>query len=187
MKKRILPKNQKSEPVRREKDKTVWRYCFLMLLFGGILVVGFFFAARQHFSAISLGMKNSELRKQRDELQTEERRLKVSREMAFSHTELEKAARNIGLEKKSEPDFEITSNEPNVEPKIESKPKVEKPRSTFVNSSKEKHEIVDKPEPKKTEKTLSDVVKSAEQKVVKEKLGEKPAEKTDTKLNKKGA
>jgi hypothetical protein len=79
MKKRNLPQNEKNERVLRERDPIPWRYCFLTLLCGGILVVGFFFAARQHFSAISLGMKNSELRKQRDSLQTEQRSLNFSR------------------------------------------------------------------------------------------------------------
>jgi hypothetical protein len=183
MKKRNLPKNEKSEPVRREKDRIVWRYCFLTLLCGVILVVGFFFAARQHFSAISLGMKNSELRKQRDELQTEERRLKVSREVAFSPVELEKAARSIGLEKISNAVYEIAG----IEKKQEDKPK-----STFVKPLK-----ADKPEksvnPDKTEKlakndkSLSEVLKNDGTKDVKEKSGKADTKKQDIKLDKKGA
>jgi hypothetical protein len=141
MKKRNLPQNEKNERVLRERDPIPWRYCFLTLLCGGILVVGFFFAARQHFSAISLGMKNSELRKQRDSLQTEQRSLKVSREVAFSPSELEKAARSIGLEKISNVAYEIAG----VEKKTDDKPK-----SAFVKSAKntksDKSGVNDKPD-----------------------------------------
>jgi hypothetical protein len=189
MKKRILPKNQSSEPIRREKDRTVWRYCFLMLLFGGILVVGFFFAARQHFSAISLGMKNAELRKQRDELQTEERRLKVSREMAFSPVELEKAAKNIGLEKRSNDAFEVASVD--TKPHVDSKPHIDaKPSASVKSVENTKHAFakITKEKPIDTEKidknkTLSNAIKTEETKVAKEKL----TDKQDSKLNKKGA
>ncbi len=189
MKKRNLPQNEKNERVRRERDPIPWRYCFLTLLCGGILVVGFFFAARQHFSAISLGMKNSELRKQRDELQTEERRLKVSREVAFSPSELEKAAKNIGLEKISNAAYEIVG----IEKKSDDKPK-----STFVKPSKaDKSSKADKPAKAvnadktekiaKNEKSSSEVIKNDDVKDTKEKSNKTDTNKQDTKLNKKGA
>jgi hypothetical protein len=177
MKKRNLPQNEKNERVRRERDPIPWRYCFLTLLCGGILVVGFFFAARQHFSAISLGMKNSELRKQRDELQTEERRLKVSREVAFSPSELEKVAKSIGLEKISNAAYEIVG----VETKREDKPK-----SAFVKTAKadksEKAVNPDKTEKvAKNEKSLSEVIKAGNTK-----KDEKPSKSQDAKPDKKG-
>jgi hypothetical protein len=186
MKKRNLPQNEKSERVRRERDPIPWRYCFLTLLCGGILVVGFFFAARQHFSAISLGMKNSELRKQRDDLQTEQRRLKVSREVAFSPSELEKVARNIGLEKISNAAYEIAS--------VEKKPE-EKPKAAFVKTSKdkktEKPVTEDKPEKaeklEKQDKSLSEVIKADDSKNAKEKPSKTDSNKQDAKLDKKGA
>lgn len=181
MKKRNLPQNEKNERVRRERDPIPWRYCFLTLLCGGILVVGFFFAARQHFSAISLGMKNSELRKQRDDLQTEQRSLKVLREIAFSPAELEKAARSIGLEKISNAayDFAGVGNKT-----------AEKPKSSFARSSKpDKTDKfsgggkLEKIESKPDEAIKNDHPKTA-------KKDEKPAksesEKKDVKLDKKG-
>ncbi len=181
MKKRNLPQNERSERVLRERDPIPWRHCFLTLLCGGILVVGFFFAARQHFSAISLGMKNSELRKQRDELQTEERRLKVSREVAFSPSELEKAAKNIGLEKISNAAYEIVG----IEKKSDDKPK-----SVFVKPAKAdkpaKSVNQDKTEKiAKNEKSLSEVIKNDDVKDTKEKPSK--TDKQDPKLNKKGA
>ncbi len=57
-----------------------------------VLACGFFFAARQHFSSIDFGMKNSRLRKQIDDLESEKRRLLLAREVSLSPTELKKAA-----------------------------------------------------------------------------------------------
>jgi hypothetical protein len=57
-----------------------------------ILACGFFFAARQHFSSMDFGMKNSHLRKQIDDLESEKRRLMLAREVSLSPAELKKAA-----------------------------------------------------------------------------------------------
>src|SRR3954467_2290988 len=65
--------------------------CILMLL------SGFFFAARQHFSSMDFGMKNSRLRKQVDDLEAEKRRLLLAREISLSPAEIKKAAKRTGL------------------------------------------------------------------------------------------
>src|SRR3954447_14445874 len=57
-----------------------------------VLACGFFFAARQHFSTMDFGMKNSRLRKQIDDLESEKRRLMLAREVSLSPAELKKAA-----------------------------------------------------------------------------------------------
>ena len=57
-----------------------------------VLACGFFFAARQHFSSIDFGMKNSRLRKQIDDLESQKRRLMLAREVSLSPAELKKAA-----------------------------------------------------------------------------------------------
>jgi hypothetical protein len=57
-----------------------------------VLACGFFFAARQHFSSMDFGMKNSRLRKQIDDLESEKRRLMLAREVSLSPAELKKAA-----------------------------------------------------------------------------------------------
>jgi hypothetical protein len=57
-----------------------------------VLACGFFFAARQHFSSMDFGMKNSRLRKQVDDLESEKRRLMLAREVSLSPAELKKAA-----------------------------------------------------------------------------------------------
>lgn len=69
----------------------------VMLVCGLLLVSGFFFAARQHFSSMDYGMKNSHLRKQIDELQAEKRRLLFAREVSLSPAEIKKAAKKTGM------------------------------------------------------------------------------------------
>lgn len=71
-------------------------YAF-MFIFILMLVSGFFFAARQHFSSMDFGMKNSRLRKQVDELEAEKRRLLLAREISLSPAEIKKAAKKTGL------------------------------------------------------------------------------------------
>jgi hypothetical protein len=62
----------------------------------GVLACGFFFAARQHFSSMDFGMKNSRLRKQIDDLESEKRRLLLAREISLSPNEIKKAAAKVG-------------------------------------------------------------------------------------------
>jgi len=62
-----------------------------------MLVSGFFFAARQHFSSMDFGMKNSQLRRQVDELEAEKRRLLLAREISLSPAEIKKAAKKSGI------------------------------------------------------------------------------------------
>jgi hypothetical protein len=74
-----------------------WQYYAVATLSCVVLVAGFFFAARQHFSSMEYGLQNSKLRRQLDELQSEKRRLLLNREIAISPIELRKAVRRIGF------------------------------------------------------------------------------------------
>jgi len=60
-----------------------------------VLVAGFFLAARQHFTSMDFAHKNSRLRRQLDELQSEKRRLMLSKETASSPAEVRRAAMRI--------------------------------------------------------------------------------------------
>lgn len=73
------------------------KYSLLGVLCASILIVGFFFAARQHFASIDYGIKNSRLRKQLDELQAEKRRLLLAKEVSLSPAQIQKAAQRLGL------------------------------------------------------------------------------------------
>ena len=74
-----------------------WRYCLLTLVCGAVLVSGFFLAARQHFSAIDFGIKNSKLRQQIENLESEKRRFLLAKEIAMSPLEIKKAAQKLGF------------------------------------------------------------------------------------------
>ena len=97
MRKRNLPINKTPQKIKRERAPLPWRYFMMTILCVLFLVVGFFFAARQHFSAIDYGIKNSRLRKQIDELETEKRQLMLAKEIALSPAEIKKAAKKMGL------------------------------------------------------------------------------------------
>ena len=72
-----------------------WSYLLVVLFCGAVLATGFFFAARQHFTSMDLGMKNSKLRKQVDDLEAEKRRLLLAKEVALSPFEIGKASRSV--------------------------------------------------------------------------------------------
>lgn len=78
-----------------------WQYMIVMLVCGGILAAGFFFAARQHFMSMDYGFKNSKLKKQLEDLEAEKRRLMLAREVSLSPTELRKAAIRAAARKQS--------------------------------------------------------------------------------------
>lgn len=74
-----------------------WSYFVVIAICGCVIAAGFLLAARQHFMSMDLGMKNSKLRKQLDDLESENRRLTLAREIALSPMEITKTARNIGF------------------------------------------------------------------------------------------
>jgi hypothetical protein len=93
MRKRIHPR----QPSAAERNPTPWLYIFLTIICAAFLATGFFFAARQHFTAMNLGMKNSTLRKQLEDMEGEQRRLMLSREMVRSPAEIKRIARGHGF------------------------------------------------------------------------------------------
>ena len=103
----------------------------LMLACGLLLVTGFFFAGRQHFSTMDYGMKNARLRKQVDELENEKRRLLLAREVSLSPAEIKKAVRKAGMAGRPERLSEMaqvasTTRDKAAPPAVNSKPLVVK-------------------------------------------------------------
>lgn len=96
MKKKILT-NRTRPQIKRERDPLPWRYCVLTVICGVILVAGFFFAARSHFSSIDYGMRNSTLRRQISDLEAEKRRLIWARETAISPAEIRRSMKRLGI------------------------------------------------------------------------------------------
>jgi hypothetical protein len=135
MKKRSLPAKSKKEQVKRQRDPLPWRYCLLTLVCGLILVGGFFYAARQHFSAMDLGMKNAKLRQQKDEFHSEQRRLNLAREISLSPAEIKKAAKKIGFQEFAPTAIEVVSRKiESVNPLAEKKSD-DKPKQAFVQNA----------------------------------------------------
>ncbi len=97
MKKRDQTRPKRSKPRQPQNGSKRWRTYSLMFVCGLTLVSGFFFAARQHFSSMDIGMKNARLRRQVDELEAEKRRLLLAREISLSPAEIKKAAKKAGL------------------------------------------------------------------------------------------
>lgn len=87
---RIKVRNADEEPKR-------WRTFLLMGVCLTLLVSGFFFAGRQHFSSMDYGMKNSKLRNEIIKLEAEKLRLVHTREVALSPGEIRKAAKKAGI------------------------------------------------------------------------------------------
>ena len=121
MRKRNSLQTKSNQNIKREHDSIPWRYCLMTVLCGSFLIVGFFFAARQHFSSIDYGIKNSKLRKQIDELEAEKRRLILQKEIALSPAEIKKAAKKIGLTAMTASNIEVFrgAQDASIKPKIE--------------------------------------------------------------------
>ena len=163
MPRKKLPNKNKAQ--RAEGNSIPWRYCFLTLACGLILVIGFFSAARQHFSSIDFGIKNSRLRKQIEELESSKRRLILAKEIALSPAEIKKAAQKIGLREMTASNIEVYRPnadlaEKPVEKAVEKaekpaeKPKVEKAVEEKVKQPVTAKSVEIKKEDKKPEKEI---------------------------------
>jgi hypothetical protein len=165
MSRRNLSKNKNTKQIKRERDPIPWRYCILTLICGLVLVGGFFFAARQHFSSMDYGIKNSKLRKQKDELQDSQRQLMIAKEIALSPAEIKKAAKKLGL-------TDMTAA--NIETFYSGNEKQEKPKAGKISDTKTSNPnppANNKADDKKTEKdskTEKKSVDSKDKKVVRE-------------------
>jgi hypothetical protein len=74
----------------------------LVVVCACVIAVGFFFAARQHFTSMDFSIKNSKLREQLQNLETEKRRLLLAREIASSPLSIRKAASAMGMRETAE-------------------------------------------------------------------------------------
>lgn len=108
--------------VKRERDPIPWRYCFLTLVCGLLLVGGFFVAARQHFSVMDFAIKNAKLRREKESLESEQRRLYLTREISISPSEIKKAAKKIGLQELTAQSIQIMMPKKSTDKKQTDKP-----------------------------------------------------------------
>ena len=97
MKKRSNPKLASPSAYTAERNSSTFLYVLLTIACAAFLATGFFFAARQHFAAMDLGMKNSTLRKQIEEMEGQKRQLVLAREIVRSPAEMKRIAANKGF------------------------------------------------------------------------------------------
>ena len=154
--------------MKRERAAMPWRYFLMTVLCGVFLVVGFFFAASQHFSAIDYGMQNSRLRKQIDELETEKRQLMLAREVALSPAEIKKAAKKMGLTAMTASNIEVFRGNGNA---------VEQPKPEKI--------LIVKTETKPAANSVATMVKKAPEKEAKAEKTQKPEKRIEKKPEKK--
>ncbi|MBK9439721.1 MAG: cbb3-type cytochrome oxidase assembly protein [Chloracidobacterium sp.] len=90
---------QRRSNTRNRKTSPAARLKFYVLIGIAVVIVctGFFVAAGQHFWSMDYGIKNSRLRKQLDDLETEKRRLLLSREVSVSPGQVKQAAKRLGI------------------------------------------------------------------------------------------
>lgn len=137
MRKRNTLPNSKKDRIRRESNPLSWRYCLLTLVCGLILVAGLFSAACQHFSAIGYGIKNAKLRQQKENLEAEQRRLYLTREILITPTEIKKAAKKIGLKEITATGIETVSQKISSINPFTKKSADEKLKQASIANSKE--------------------------------------------------
>lgn len=95
---RRLPQQHANSPLRRERDRRSARRQTFLLAGCLLLAAGFVFAARQQIVAVQYGYRSEELRRERDRLVEEQRRLRLELEANSSPARLEQAARELGLQ-----------------------------------------------------------------------------------------
>lgn len=156
MSRKTLSKSKNTPRVKREGDPLPWRYCLLTLVCGLVLVGGFFFAARQHFSSIDFGIKNSQLKKQKDELEAAKRQLLLAKEIALSPAEIKKAAKKFGLSEMTTTNIAAfypvgATSKNEVKPKTEKSPEA---KNINVNLAVADKKTVEKKPEKEEKKTV---------------------------------
>lgn len=113
--------------IKREREQVSLKYIAIASVCGIILAAGFFGAARQHFASINYGINNSKLKKQVDELKSEQRRLQLSKEIALSPAEIKKSAKRIGFTEMTANNIQTFSAEKTAV-ELSEKPETENPK-----------------------------------------------------------
>ena len=95
---RRMPQQHPNLYVRRERDpRALRRQCWLLVCCL-VLGIGFVLAARQQIAAVRYGYKSEGLRRERERLLEEQRRLRLALEQSSSPAQLERSARALGMQ-----------------------------------------------------------------------------------------
>lgn len=95
---RRMPRQHLNRNVRRERDPRALARQTALLVCGLVFAIGFIAAARQKFVAVAYGYQNEGLRREREQLLEQQRQLLLKLEETKSPAQLERAAREIGLQ-----------------------------------------------------------------------------------------
>ena len=95
---RRVPQQYPNPYVRRERDPRAARRQRLLLAGCLVLACGFIYAVRQQVSAVNYGYKTEALRREREQLLDEQRKLLLAVEESSSPAQLEQAGRELGLQ-----------------------------------------------------------------------------------------
>ena len=106
---RRVPQQYPNPYVRRERDPRATRRQVLLLTGCLALACGFIYAVRQQVLAYDYGYKAEALRREREELIDEQRRLLLEVEESSSPARLEEAGRELGLQPARAAQIETTA------------------------------------------------------------------------------
>ncbi|HEV2860255.1 MAG TPA: cell division protein FtsL [Pyrinomonadaceae bacterium] len=95
---RRLPQQYPNPYVRRERDPRALRRQTILLAGCLVLAAGFVAAVRQQIVALDYGYKTEALRREREQLLDEQRRLLLELGKRSSPEQLERAARELGMQ-----------------------------------------------------------------------------------------
>ncbi|HEV3470395.1 MAG TPA: hypothetical protein VG148_13800 [Pyrinomonadaceae bacterium] len=95
---RRVPQQYPNPYVRRERDPRAFRRQLWLLAGCVVLAGGFVFAVRQQIKAVEYGYRTEALRREREALLDEQRRLRLALEEIIAPTRLEPAARELGMQ-----------------------------------------------------------------------------------------
>jgi len=113
---RRVPQSHPNTRVRRTADPRASRRQKLLLAGCLVLACGFVFAVRQQIRAVEYGYKTEALRREREQLLDEQRRLLLAVEENSSPVHLEQAARELGMQPATAAQIEATASESAPEP-----------------------------------------------------------------------
>jgi cell division protein FtsL len=107
---RRLPQQYPNPHVRRQRDPRAARRQAILLVGCLVLACGFIYAVRQQILAVDYGYKTETLRREREELLDEQRRLLLAVEESSSPARLEEAGRELGMQPARAAQIEAASN-----------------------------------------------------------------------------
>lgn len=108
---RRVPQSYPNTRVRRTADPRASRRQKLLLAGCLVLACGFVFAVRQQIMAVEYGYKTEALRREREQLLDEQRRLLLAVEENSSPAQLEQAARGLGMQPATAAQIEASASE----------------------------------------------------------------------------